>query len=107
MNNAGVTYFVDLRDLESMTADQWDRIFAVNVKGAFYCFRECVPRMHKRGGGAVVNVSSIAALTGVGSSVAYAASKAALLNMTRSWARGFAPRFASTQSCPDLSQHAG
>lgn len=91
VNNAATTAFIDAADLEAMSDEHWDRIFAVNVKGAFYCFRRCVPVMRERGAGAVVNIASVAALTGQGSCIAYAASKAALLNLTRSWARAFAP----------------
>ena len=98
VNNAATTYFVELDDLDGMSADKWDRIHAVNVKGPFFCFRACAPAM--REGGAVVNISSVAALTGTGSCMAYAASKAALLNMTRSWARAFAPRIRANAVLP-------
>jgi 3-oxoacyl-[acyl-carrier protein] reductase len=91
VNNAATTYFIEHADIEQMSAEKWDRIFAVNVKGAFYCMRECVASLRERSG-AIVNISSVAALTGQGSCMAYAASKAALLNMTRSWARAFAPQ---------------
>ena len=100
VNNAATTHFVPLDDLDEMSTDKWDRIYEVNVKGAFYCFRECVPLMRKRGGGAVVNISSVAALSGAGSCMAYAASKAALLNMTRSWARSFAPEIRANAVLP-------
>lgn len=102
VNNAGTTYFVKADDLEGMSSEKWDRIHDVNVKGPFFCFRECLPIMKRRGAGAVVNISSVAALTGMGSSIAYAASKAALLNLTRSWARTFAPAIRVNAVCPGV-----
>lgn len=92
VNNAGWTRRVQPhRDLESLTDEVWDRVWAVNVKGAFYCVRAAVPHMTRRGGGAVVNVTSVAGLSGGGSSMAYAASKAALGTLTKSLARALAP----------------
>lgn len=102
VNNAGTTYFVAPDDLEGMSSEKWDRIHAVNVKGPFFCFRECVPIMKSRGGGAVVNISSVAALTGLGSSIAYAASKAALLSLTKAWAKTFAPAIRVNAVCPGV-----
>jgi 3-oxoacyl-[acyl-carrier protein] reductase len=91
VNNAGWTRRVPHRRLEDLTDDIWDRVMAVNVRGAFYCVRAAVPRMERRGGGAVVNITSVAAMTGEGSSMAYAASKAALGTLTKSLARALAP----------------
>lgn len=91
VNNAGWTRFLDHRDLEAHTDEVWDRILAVNLKGAFYCARAAAPLLREHGDGAIVNVASVAGLTGGGSSIAYAASKAALLTMTRSLARALAP----------------
>jgi 3-oxoacyl-[acyl-carrier protein] reductase len=92
VNSAGWTRRVQPHsELEALTDDVWDRVWAVNVKGAFYCARAAVPHMLKRGGGAVVNVTSVAAFSGMGSSMAYAASKAALTTLTLSMARALAP----------------
>jgi 3-oxoacyl-[acyl-carrier protein] reductase len=91
VNNAAVTYFVDFRDLEALTEEMWDRILAVNVKGVFFCSRAVVPHMKQRGGGCIVNISSVAGITGAGSSIAYCASKAAVINMTQAFARALAP----------------
>jgi 3-oxoacyl-[acyl-carrier protein] reductase len=92
VNSAGWTQRVQPhRDMDALTDEVWDRVWAVNVKGAFYCARAAVPHMMKRGGGAIVNVTSVAALTGLGSSMAYAASKAALTTLTLSLARALAP----------------
>jgi 3-oxoacyl-[acyl-carrier protein] reductase len=91
VNNAGWTRRVPHQQLEDLTDEIWDRVMAVNVRGAFYCVRAAVPHMQRRGGGAVVNMTSIAALDGTGSSMAYAASKAALATLTKSLARALAP----------------
>ena len=90
VNNAGKTHFVALDDLEEMRGELWDDIFAVNVKGAFFVTRAAAPQL-KRAKGCVVNVASIAGITGRGSSMAYAASKAALLSVTKSFALALAP----------------
>jgi 3-oxoacyl-[acyl-carrier protein] reductase len=91
VNNAGITRFVDFRELESLTEEIWDRILAVNVKGVFFCSRAVVPHMKQQGGGCIVNISSVAGITGAGSSIAYCASKAAVINLTMAFARTFAP----------------
>jgi 3-oxoacyl-[acyl-carrier protein] reductase len=91
VNNAAITRFIDFRDLESLSEEIWDRILAVNVKGVFFCSRAVVPHMKQQGGGCIVNISSVAGITGAGSSIAYCASKAAVINLTMAFARTFAP----------------
>jgi len=91
VNNAGITYFVDFDDLEGLTEEMWDRILAVNVKGVFFCSRAVVPPMKRQGDGCIVNISSVAGIRAVGSSIAYGASKAAVIYMTGAFARTFAP----------------
>jgi 3-oxoacyl-[acyl-carrier protein] reductase len=91
VNNAATTRFIDHANLAALTEEVWDEILGVNVKGAYFCSRAAIPLMQARGGGAIVNVSSAAGVVGHGSSIAYAASKAALNSMTRSLARAFAP----------------
>ena len=90
VNNAGTTHFVAHTDLDALTDEVWDDIFQVNVKGAFYCTRAAMPLLKERKGN-VVSVSSVAGLTGMGSSIPYCASKAALNCMTQSLARAFGP----------------
>ena len=92
VNNAGVTNFMDFGDLDAVTDEIWDRIFAVNVKGTFYCSREAARQMAEQGGGAVVNVASVSGLTGYGSCVPYSTSKAAVISLTRSLALALAPK---------------
>lgn len=91
VNNAGTTRFIPLPNLDEVTDEDWDRILQLNVKGAFYATRACVPSMRQRGGGLVVNVASIAGMTGAGSSIPYAVSKGALITLTKSLAKGLAP----------------
>ena len=91
VNNAGITQSVPATDLEGMTEETWDRILAVNVKGTFFCSRAAIPAMKVNGGGNIVNVSSDSAFTGQGSSIAYTASKAAIINLTRALAISQAP----------------
>ncbi|MEE9607767.1 MAG: glucose 1-dehydrogenase [Myxococcota bacterium] len=92
VNNAGVTRFIPHAELEKVGDDDWAQILAVNVKGPFQCARAARPAMERSGGGEVVNVSSVAGLRGIGSSIPYAASKAALNNLTITLARVLAPR---------------
>jgi 3-oxoacyl-[acyl-carrier protein] reductase len=91
VNNAGTTRFVEHTDLEALTDEVWDEILNVNLKGTFYACRAAMPLLTERGG-SVVNVTSVAGLQGHGSSIPYAASKAALNCLTKSLARAFAPR---------------
>jgi 3-oxoacyl-[acyl-carrier protein] reductase len=90
VNNAGTTQFIDHKKLEALTDAVWDEIFNVNLKGAFYCCRAAMPLLAERQGN-IVNVTSVAGLQGHGSSIPYAASKAALNCLTKSLARAFAP----------------
>ena len=91
VNNAGITTPVAHDDLDGLS-DEWiDRIFQVNWRGSFACVRVFKELLQAEGGGTVVNISSIAGTTGVGSNVAYCASKAAINSMTRSLARALAP----------------
>jgi 3-oxoacyl-[acyl-carrier protein] reductase len=91
VNNAGWTQRVPHRQLEALTDDIWDRALATNLRGPFHCARAAVPHMERRGGGAIVNITSVATFTGTGSSMAYAASKAGLDALTKSLARALAP----------------
>jgi 3-oxoacyl-[acyl-carrier protein] reductase len=92
VNCAGITTPVAHNDLDGLT-DEWiDRIFRVNWRGAFAMVRALKQLLEKGDGGTVVNISSIAGVTGVGSNVAYCASKAALDSLTRSLGRALAPK---------------
>jgi 3-oxoacyl-[acyl-carrier protein] reductase len=91
VNNAATTRFIEHSNLAALTEEVWDQILGVNLKGAYFCCRAAIPAMQERGGGTIVNVTSVAGVLGHGSSIAYAASKAALNAMTKSLARAFAP----------------
>jgi 3-oxoacyl-[acyl-carrier protein] reductase len=90
VNNAGTTRFIDHTDLAALTSEVWDEILGVNLKGTFFCCRAAMPLLRERTG-SIVNVTSVAGLQGHGSSIPYAASKAALNCMTKSLARAFGP----------------
>lgn len=93
LNNAGITNTrepIDFADLAAMTGEFWDRILAVNLVAPFNCARAAAPAL-KASRGAIVNTASLAGLGIRGSSIAYAASKAALINLTRSLAKALAP----------------
>jgi 3-oxoacyl-[acyl-carrier protein] reductase len=90
VNNAATTHFIPHTDLDALTDAVWDEIFQVNLKGAFYCCRAALPLLAERSGN-IVNVSSVAGLTGQGSSIPYCASKGALNTLTQSLARAFGP----------------
>jgi 3-oxoacyl-[acyl-carrier protein] reductase len=90
VNSAGVTDYVDFDDLEGLKEEYWDRALAVNVKGLFFACRAASPHL-KKAKGSIVNITSIAGITGKGSSMAYAASKAAAISLTKSLALSLAP----------------
>lgn len=92
VNNAAVTSFIRHSDMEAVKTEDWMRIFSVNVIGPFQCARAAKDALLASGDGEIVNISSIAGLAAIGSSIPYAASKAALNNMTVSLARVFAPK---------------
>ena len=91
VNNAGMTHFVPHTDLDGMTSDKWDDILQLNLKAPFFVSAIAMQYLQKSNVAAIVNVSSVAGITGSGSSVAYAASKGALITLTQSLARAFAP----------------
>jgi len=91
VNCAGTTHFIPFTDLDSVTDEVWERIYKVNVVGAFHCARAVREPMIASGGGTIINISSVAAQVAQGSSIPYCCSKAALDNLTVSLARTFAP----------------
>ena len=89
VNNAGTTKFVAHGDLEGLDEADFHNIYGVNVIGAFQMVRAARAALTASGCAAVVNVASIAGVKGVGSSIAYAASKGGLVSLGRSVARSF------------------
>jgi 3-oxoacyl-[acyl-carrier protein] reductase len=105
VNCAGITRFVPHGDLDGLDDGLIDQILATNVRGAFAATRALMPLLKassRPGGGVVVNISSIAARTAMGSNVMYCASKAALDNMTLSLARALAPAVRVVSVSPGL-----
>ena len=100
VNNAGVTRPVPHADLDGLDDALIDQIFRVNVRGPFACVRAFRTLLAAGEGGLVVNLSSVAGQTGLGSNVAYCASKAALDSMTRSLARALAPQIRVVSIAP-------
>jgi 3-oxoacyl-[acyl-carrier protein] reductase len=91
VNNAGRTKFANHEDLEALEAEDFLDIYRLNTVAPFQMIRAAAPALRASDMGAVVNVASVAGVFGVGSSVAYAASKGALVTMTKSLARVLAP----------------
>jgi 3-oxoacyl-[acyl-carrier protein] reductase len=94
VNNAGITEFIPFDDLEAVTDEVWGRLYQVNVVGAFHCARASAVVMREtcgEDGAEIVNVGSIAGIKATGSCMPYAASKAALHNLTVALARTLAP----------------
>lgn len=92
VNCAGTTEFIPFHDLDAVSDETWERLFKVNVVGAFHCARAVRESMLAVGGGDIINVSSVAALLSQGSSIPYCCTKAALDNLTVSLARTLAPQ---------------
>jgi len=104
VNNAGTSKFVEHANLDGLDMEDFQRIYAVNVVGPYQMIRAVSPHMKIAGEGAVVNISSVAGVTGMGSSVAYAASKGALNTMTLSLARVLGPEIRINTICPGMIQ---
>lgn len=103
VNCAGTTCFVPHADLDALDDGLIDEILATSVRGPFACVRALRRLLAQEGEGLVVNVSSIAAVTAMGSNVAYCASKAAADNMTKSLARALAPAIRVVSVSPGLA----
>lgn len=103
VNNAGTTRYCNYNDLEGLNKKDFQDIYEVNVIGAYQMVKMAAPYL-KKVHGAIVNISSISAISGVGSSIAYAASKGALSTMTLSLAHALAPEVRVNGVCPGFIQ---
>jgi 3-oxoacyl-[acyl-carrier protein] reductase len=92
VNNAGTTVSTPPSDIDGLDMADWDRIFAVNVRGMFQVTRACLPMLNQSHSGAVVNLCSIAGLRPGPQPFPYAASKAAVANLTRTLAAALGPK---------------
>src|ERR671932_817848 len=104
INNAGTAASVtpiDFADLDAMTEEFWTTILSTNLVGPFRCARAAAPAL-KAARGAIVNTASVAGLGRRGSSIAYAASKAGLINLTKALARALAPEVRVNAVAPGL-----
>ncbi|HJN59879.1 MAG TPA: SDR family oxidoreductase [Alphaproteobacteria bacterium] len=104
INNAGITCFVAHDDLDGLDDELIDDIFRTNWRGAFACVRAMRPLLDAGGGGLVINISSIAGVTAMGSNIAYCASKAAMNTLTMSLARALAPSIRVVSLSPGLAE---
>ncbi len=91
VNNAAWNIGIPFPDLESLTADVWDRVLETNLRGPYLLARAFAPHLRAHRAGRIVNIASVAGLYPGGSSIAYAASKAALIHLTRCLAVAMAP----------------
>ena len=87
VNDAGIAH---VGNLENTTADDFDRIYRVNVKGVYHCMHACIGSMKAQGGGVILNMASVAASVGIADRFAYSMSKGAVLAMTYSAAKDYA-----------------
>ena len=102
VNNAGTTKFVALKNLDGLDAEDFQRIYAVNVIGAYQVSRAFVPMLQQHSGAGIVNISSVASMMGRGSSLAYMASKGALNALTVGLARALGPSIRVNAIAPGL-----
>lgn len=102
VNCAGITRFVPHGDLDALDDALIDDILSVNVRGVIAVTRAMLPLLREGGEGLVVNISSIAANTAMGSNIAYCASKAAVDNLTKSLGRALAPQVRVVSVAPGL-----
>jgi 3-oxoacyl-[acyl-carrier protein] reductase len=102
VNSAGTTQFAPMNDLEAQTADDFQKVYAVNTIGPFQMARAVSASMQRGEAGAIVNVSTVGSLNGNGSSYSYVTSKAALNILTVALARSLAPRIRVNAVLPGL-----
>lgn len=108
VNNAAIFINIQRHPFYEITAEEWDRVSAVNIKGPFLCVKAVFPQMKEQKNGKIINISSSTAYWGTPNFLHYVASKAALIGMTRSLARevgGFG--ICVNAIAPGLVEHEG
>jgi 3-oxoacyl-[acyl-carrier protein] reductase len=91
VNDAAYNHAIPFADLDNLTPEVWERIMATNLTGPMLLTKAVAPHMKAQGRGRIVNISSVAGLSPMGSSIAYAVSKAGLIHLTRCMAVALAP----------------
>jgi len=102
VNNAAWNIGIPFADLDSLTAEVWDRVLETNLRGPFLLARALAPHLRAHGAGRIVNIASVAGLFPGGSSIAYAASKAGLIHLTHCLAVAMAPQVTVNGIAPGL-----
>ncbi len=88
VNNAGI---IRVGSVTEGSEEDWDQVIDVNLKGTYLCSRHVLPSMIEAGSGSIVNIASVAAVSGSPGLVAYSASKAGVVNLSRAMAKGYGP----------------
>jgi 3-oxoacyl-[acyl-carrier protein] reductase len=102
IHNAATTRFIPMSDVETVTEEIWDELFALNTKAAFFLARAAAPLLRRDGGGQIITTSSVAGLRPAGSSLPYCVSKAALIHLSRCLATALAPEIRVNTVAPGL-----
>jgi len=88
VNSAGI---VHIGSLESTTAQDFERVFRINVLGMYHCMQACIGQMKANNGGVILNMASVSAMAGLQERFAYSTSKGAVISMTQSVAKDYLP----------------
>lgn len=104
INNAGTTRGVPFAQIDALNVADWDTVLNVNTKAPFFTVQAAVPLMRHQGGGQVINTASIAGIRAMGSSIAYAVSKAGMIHLTKCLAVALAPNIRVNAVAPGLLQ---
>jgi len=104
VNNAGITSFVEHSKLDELTIDIFDGIYKTHLRGAFLCIQKALPLLRESKKPSIINIASVAAITAIGSNIAYCAMKAALVNITKSLARALSPDIRVNAISPGLTE---
>jgi 3-oxoacyl-[acyl-carrier protein] reductase len=100
VNNAAFNQTVPFKDLDGLTLDLWNKILTANLTSVLLCVKAVAPIMRRQGRGRIVNVGSIAGLAPLGSSMAYAVSKAGVIHLTRCLAVALGPEVSVNAVAP-------
>lgn len=102
VNNAGWNIGIPFANLDALTADVWNRVHETNLRGPYLLSRAFAPHLRARGAGRIVNIASVGGLRPSSSSIAYSASKAGLIHLTRCLAVALAPAITVNCVAPGL-----